>query len=159
MEIQTELLVSSSSKNRQELINSPLEIFKCSEFLFIRYTFYLIYSIYFWLTNLYILQAVYPLVTALLCISQKQFFLTNWGGFLNMCLNSIKVRKFGLVRCWQAHVSILRHIHMPTCLFQSCLKSTCCPFFWGVMFLGGNVFGWQCLYFTNDVVIQHMLPL
>ena len=36
-------------------------------------------------------------VTALLCISQKPFFLTNWGGFLNMCLNSIKVSKRALL--------------------------------------------------------------
>ncbi|XP_047125679.1 protein furry homolog-like isoform X1 [Hydra vulgaris] len=36
--------------------------------------------------------AIYPLVTALLCISQKQFFLTNWGQFLNMCLSCIKSR-------------------------------------------------------------------
>lgn len=45
----------------------------------------------------HIFQAVYPLVTALLCISQKPFFLSNWGGFLNMCLNSIKVCLFFLL--------------------------------------------------------------
>ncbi|XP_057312815.1 protein furry homolog-like [Hydractinia symbiolongicarpus] len=43
-------------------------------------------------------MAMYPLVTALLCISQKQFFLTNWGGFLNMCLNSIKSRDVKMQR-------------------------------------------------------------
>lgn len=36
------------------------------------------------------LQAFFPLLTCLLCISQKQFFLTNWHYFLTMCLSNLK---------------------------------------------------------------------
>ncbi|XP_046892599.1 protein furry homolog isoform X1 [Hypomesus transpacificus] len=34
--------------------------------------------------------ALYPLVTCLLCVSQKQFFLNRWHVFLNTCLSSLK---------------------------------------------------------------------
>eukprot|EP00794_Sanderia_malayensis_P007422 gene7422-8242_t len=37
-------------------------------------------------------SAMYPLVTALLCISQKQFFLSNWNTFLTMCLSHVRSR-------------------------------------------------------------------
>jgi len=33
-----------------------------------------------------------PLVTCLLCVSQRSFFLTNWGVFLSMCLSNLKNR-------------------------------------------------------------------
>lgn len=36
-------------------------------------------------------QALYPLVTCLLCVSQKQFFLNNWHIFLQNCLSHLKV--------------------------------------------------------------------
>lgn len=35
---------------------------------------------------------LFPLVTCLLCLSQRSFFLTNWGVFLNMCLSNLKNR-------------------------------------------------------------------
>uniref|UniRef100_A0A8C7U683 Furry homolog a (Drosophila) n=1 Tax=Oncorhynchus mykiss TaxID=8022 RepID=A0A8C7U683_ONCMY len=35
--------------------------------------------------------ALYPLVTCLLCVSQKHFFLNKWTIFLNNCLSNIKV--------------------------------------------------------------------
>ncbi|KAK1786451.1 hypothetical protein P4O66_018141 [Electrophorus voltai] len=35
--------------------------------------------------------ALYPLVTCLLCVSQKQFFLNRWPVFLGSCLTSLKV--------------------------------------------------------------------
>uniref|UniRef100_A0A4W4H0Z2 Furry homolog, like n=1 Tax=Electrophorus electricus TaxID=8005 RepID=A0A4W4H0Z2_ELEEL len=34
--------------------------------------------------------ALYPLVTCLLCVSQKQFFLSNWHIFLQNCLSHLK---------------------------------------------------------------------
>uniref|UniRef100_A0A8C4HGF7 Furry homolog a (Drosophila) n=1 Tax=Dicentrarchus labrax TaxID=13489 RepID=A0A8C4HGF7_DICLA len=34
--------------------------------------------------------AFYPLVTCLLCVSQKQFFLNKWHVFLNNCLSNLK---------------------------------------------------------------------
>ncbi|XP_061073615.1 protein furry homolog isoform X3 [Conger conger] len=34
--------------------------------------------------------ALYPLVTCLLCVSQKQFFLSRWFNFLNNCLSNLK---------------------------------------------------------------------
>ena len=37
------------------------------------------------------LQALYPLVTCLLCVSQKQLFLNRWHVFLNNCLSNLKV--------------------------------------------------------------------
>uniref|UniRef100_A0A8C4HHX3 Furry homolog a (Drosophila) n=1 Tax=Dicentrarchus labrax TaxID=13489 RepID=A0A8C4HHX3_DICLA len=36
--------------------------------------------------------AFYPLVTCLLCVSQKQFFLNKWHVFLNNCLSNLKSR-------------------------------------------------------------------
>ena len=36
--------------------------------------------------------ALFPLVTCLLCVSQKVFFLTNWHYFLAMCLSHLKNR-------------------------------------------------------------------
>ncbi|CAK1553994.1 unnamed protein product [Leptosia nina] len=36
--------------------------------------------------------ALFPLVTCLLCVSQKQFFLANWHCFLAMCLSHLKNR-------------------------------------------------------------------
>ncbi|XP_028321443.1 protein furry homolog isoform X2 [Gouania willdenowi] len=36
--------------------------------------------------------AFYPLVTCLLCVSQKQFFLKRWHIFLNNCLSNLKSR-------------------------------------------------------------------
>ncbi|CAJ0942868.1 unnamed protein product, partial [Mesorhabditis belari] len=34
--------------------------------------------------------AAYPLLTCLLCVSQRQFFLSNWASFLNACLASLR---------------------------------------------------------------------
>ncbi|CAG0895765.1 unnamed protein product [Cyprideis torosa] len=34
--------------------------------------------------------ALYPLVTCILCVSQKNFFLSNWHHFLTMCLQQLK---------------------------------------------------------------------
>lgn len=36
--------------------------------------------------------SVFPLVTCLLCVAQKQFFLSNWHYFLTMCLQQLKNR-------------------------------------------------------------------
>ncbi|XP_050332933.1 protein furry isoform X2 [Bactrocera neohumeralis] len=36
--------------------------------------------------------ALFPLVTCLLCVSQKAFFLSNWHYFLAMCLSNLKNR-------------------------------------------------------------------
>uniref|UniRef100_A0A4W3K672 FRY microtubule binding protein n=1 Tax=Callorhinchus milii TaxID=7868 RepID=A0A4W3K672_CALMI len=37
--------------------------------------------------------ALFPLVTCLLCVSQKQFFLSRWHIFMNNCLSNLKVSK------------------------------------------------------------------
>ncbi|XP_071950730.1 protein furry homolog-like isoform X2 [Antedon mediterranea] len=37
--------------------------------------------------------AYFPLVTCLLCVSQKQFFLSNWHFFLTICLSNLKHQK------------------------------------------------------------------
>lgn len=36
--------------------------------------------------------AIFPLVTCLLCVSQKTFFLNNWHIFLDICLSTLKSR-------------------------------------------------------------------
>ena len=36
--------------------------------------------------------AFFPLITCLLCVSQKAFFLQNWHYFLAMCLQHLKHR-------------------------------------------------------------------
>ncbi|BFZ15206.1 hypothetical protein BsWGS_18245 [Bradybaena similaris] len=41
---------------------------------------------------------LYPLVTCLLCVSQKQFFLNNWHYFLSMCLSQLKNRDVKMSR-------------------------------------------------------------
>ncbi|XP_068599918.1 protein furry homolog-like [Brachionichthys hirsutus] len=42
--------------------------------------------------------ALYPLVTCLLCVSQKQFFLTNWHIFLQNCLSHLKMPSNNSIR-------------------------------------------------------------
>ena len=42
--------------------------------------------------------AMFPLVTCLLCVSQKTFFLNNWHSFLTMCLQHLKIRDQKLSR-------------------------------------------------------------
>ncbi|KAH8406857.1 hypothetical protein KR222_008787, partial [Zaprionus bogoriensis] len=42
--------------------------------------------------------ALFPLVTCLLCVSQKTFFLTNWHYFLAMCLSNLKNRDVKMSR-------------------------------------------------------------
>lgn len=39
-----------------------------------------------------VLQVLFPMVTCLLCVSQKAFFLQNWHGFVSLCLNQLKSR-------------------------------------------------------------------
>uniref|UniRef100_A0A8C7NIF3 Furry homolog, like n=1 Tax=Oncorhynchus mykiss TaxID=8022 RepID=A0A8C7NIF3_ONCMY len=41
--------------------------------------------------------ALYPLVTCLLCVSQKLFFLNNWHIFLTNCLSHLKVHIYSLL--------------------------------------------------------------
>ncbi|KAK3798079.1 hypothetical protein RRG08_034635 [Elysia crispata] len=41
---------------------------------------------------------LYPLVTCLLCVSQKQFFLNTWHYFLTMCLSQLKNRDVKISR-------------------------------------------------------------
>ena len=36
------------------------------------------------------LQALFPMVTCLLCVSQKAFFLEQWPTFLQQCLSKLK---------------------------------------------------------------------
>uniref|UniRef100_A0A4W4H0V0 Furry homolog, like n=1 Tax=Electrophorus electricus TaxID=8005 RepID=A0A4W4H0V0_ELEEL len=42
--------------------------------------------------------ALYPLVTCLLCVSQKQFFLSNWHIFLQNCLSHLKMQSNNSIR-------------------------------------------------------------
>lgn len=42
--------------------------------------------------------AIFPLVTCLLCVSQKAFFLHNWHYFLTMCLQQLKNRDSKMAR-------------------------------------------------------------
>ncbi|XP_061680051.1 protein furry homolog-like isoform X3 [Syngnathoides biaculeatus] len=42
--------------------------------------------------------ALYPLVTCLLCVSQKQFFLSNWHIFLQNCLSHLKMPSNNSIR-------------------------------------------------------------
>ncbi|XP_059139839.1 protein furry homolog-like, partial [Physella acuta] len=41
---------------------------------------------------------LFPLITCLLCVSQKQFFLNNWHYFLSMCLSQLKNRDVKMSR-------------------------------------------------------------
>lgn len=41
---------------------------------------------------------LFPLVTCLLCVSQKQFFLSNWPYFLTMCLSQLKNKEAKMSR-------------------------------------------------------------
>ncbi|XP_059089513.1 protein furry-like isoform X3 [Tigriopus californicus] len=42
--------------------------------------------------------AIFPLVTCLLCVSQKAFFIHNWHYFLTMCLQQLKNRENKMAR-------------------------------------------------------------
>uniref|UniRef100_A0A674A3G1 FRY microtubule binding protein n=1 Tax=Salmo trutta TaxID=8032 RepID=A0A674A3G1_SALTR len=52
--------------------------------------------------------ALYPLVTCLLCVSQKHFFLNKWTVFLNNCLSNIKVTNISLSMARVALESLYR---------------------------------------------------
>ncbi|VDM01119.1 unnamed protein product [Schistocephalus solidus] len=43
------------------------------------------------------LMALFPMVTCLLCISTKSFFLNNWPPFMSLCLSQLKSRDLGRV--------------------------------------------------------------
>ncbi|KAA3681780.1 uncharacterized protein DEA37_0008779 [Paragonimus westermani] len=42
--------------------------------------------------SFHIILALFPLVTCLLCVGTKSFFLSNWANFLNICLSQLKNR-------------------------------------------------------------------
>ena len=44
-----------------------------------------------------ILQALYPMVTCLLCVSQRSFFLEHWPIFLQQCLAKLRDPKMARV--------------------------------------------------------------
>jgi len=76
---------------------------------------------------------MYPLVTCLLCVSQKQFFLNNWHIFLDNCLSNLKV-KF-LENCKYGKVCYL------SCSLKfSCIKNM-------VSLSQSVVFAYRFLYF------------
>lgn len=50
--------------------------------------------------------ALFPLVTCLLCVSQKTFFLQNWHYFLAMCLSHLKNRDPKMCRVALGEVSL-----------------------------------------------------
>ncbi|VDN97553.1 unnamed protein product [Rodentolepis nana] len=41
--------------------------------------------------------ALFPMVTCLLCVGTKTFFLNNWSPFMHLCLSQLKSRDFGQV--------------------------------------------------------------
>ncbi|KAI2659704.1 hypothetical protein H4Q32_022210 [Labeo rohita] len=49
-------------------------------------------------TTLVSTMALYPLVTCLLCVSQKQIFLNRWHVFLNNCLSNLKNKDHKMAR-------------------------------------------------------------
>uniref|UniRef100_A0A3Q2Y2Z6 Cell morphogenesis protein N-terminal domain-containing protein n=1 Tax=Hippocampus comes TaxID=109280 RepID=A0A3Q2Y2Z6_HIPCM len=51
--------------------------------------------------------ALYPLVTCLLCVSQKQLFLSRWHIFLNNCLSNLKNKDPKMARVALASISRL----------------------------------------------------
>lgn len=54
--------------------------------------------------------SLFPLVTCLLCVSQKIFFLQNWHYFLAMCLSNLKNRDTNMSRV------ALGNSHLKICL-------------------------------------------
>ena len=42
--------------------------------------------------------ATFPLLTCLLCVSQRQFFLNNWFQFVQLCLQQLKTKESNLAR-------------------------------------------------------------
>lgn len=82
--------------------------------------------------------AIFPLVTCLLCVSQKTFFLTNWHYFLAMCLQHLKNRdpkmsRVALGRCfvdlfyWERVLSVLTEYQWTVMLCQKILLTYMCP--------------------------------
>ena len=61
--------------------------------------------------------AIFPLVTCLLCVSQKAFFLHNWHYFLTMCLQQLKNKDVKMARV--ALGNIVQRLMLPCKLFVS----------------------------------------
>lgn len=66
------------------------------------------------LSLLPVFKALYPLVTCLLCVSQKQLFLSRWHIFLNNCLSNLKVGTFSVFT--QTRKCQLRTIALNMCV-------------------------------------------
>lgn len=62
--------------------------------------------------------ALFPLITCLLCVSQKAFFLQNWHCFLAMCLSHLKNRDPKMCRVALGRFLVCRFllIKNPFCL-------------------------------------------
>lgn len=54
--------------------------------------------------------ALFPLVTCLLCVSQKTFFLNNWHYFLAMCLSNLKNRDQKMSRVGEFKLNFLTYL-------------------------------------------------
>jgi hypothetical protein len=57
-------------------------------------------------------MATLPLLTCLLCVSQRQFFLNNWFQFTQLCLQQLKSRETQLARVALESVVRLVWIYM-----------------------------------------------
>lgn len=58
-------------------------------------------------------QALFPMATCLLCVSQKQVFLQNWPSFLTSCLSKLKEKDAKMARV--ALESLYRILWCVTC--------------------------------------------
>ena len=68
--------------------------------------------------------AMFPLVTCLLCVSQKTFFLNNWHHFLTMCLQHLKNRDPKLSRVALESLYRLLWVYMIRyCILTFCTSS------------------------------------
>jgi len=75
--------------------------------------------------------SLFPLVTCLLCVSQKIFFLQNWHYFLAMCLSNLKNRDTNMSR-----VALGNYNLKISCKFKYFIINSYIILFWYFNFRG-----------------------
>ncbi|KAI9517975.1 hypothetical protein NQZ68_042400, partial [Dissostichus eleginoides] len=70
--------------------------------------------------------ALYPLVTCLLCVSQKQFFLNNWHIFLQNCLSHLKMPSNNSIRKQIETLQVSAALHLNAAPGAWCIMGSEC---------------------------------
>ena len=70
-------------------------------------------------------QALYPMVTCLLCVSQKSFFLEQWPTFLQQCLSRLKGEVKMARVALESLYRLVWYVRVCVCVFVCVCVSVC----------------------------------